>query len=1312
MRRRLILFLIPTFLLGLFSWGIYQFLWTPNGIRWVLEMIPRFSNVRCSAERVSGRLAGAMKVEGLEIAWPEGRIKIQKYESEMAPWMLWQGRLVFKQIRADHLSWEDLSQEKKPLNLNLPKISGFLTRLWLEVSSFDLEDIQYRSLNETPLVLTSIRGTLAWRYGFLAVHPLHFKDSHGSLKGRVGLSFLNPEIQSDLEWRPLKETAGLDRLIIQGRLLPGKNPEQMTGPVSLIGLTGSREKYLLKTELGVSGQQINFRKTNLQVKGRQGLIRGEGSLRFDKDDAVYQALFTLEELDFSPELKRSTRISGPVRLEGRGENLSGYFDLKNKAQTWEAFHLAGTLQGGFSGIEVQLKTSEWLQGLIEGRVQIQWKEGVTLEGALQGRQLRPEGIQRGWKGLVNLEARGRARWDDKGFQDGDLDLRFPESQFQGKTLQGGIKARLDQEGLRVEEAGLQGRGFRFSGKGILAEGLKIEGKVDDLSALWPEGRGSCQAQGRVRWRKDRFGGDIQLEGKDLAWGDVRIGGLKMDASLDQENKDTAIQGRVRLQTPAFRTYLGDSLFVEVKGTLAQQEIAFSGKSAQARVQAVLEGSYKNKLWQGKILQLLGETAQGKNFKLQSPAALQISPDRIQLSPSIFLGEGEERLQMATDLDLKNMTGFTSLNWQQIDLSRFGSYQGEVLFGRSTGQAEVKWLGPDRLQMQARADLHGTLPIKDRPLNLSRAGFTVSWDDAGLRASWNVETADQARLWGQAASAEKGHPALPRQITFNGQWEGLDLNYFSAMSHPAVRVEGRCSGQAAGEWWSEGVFKLKGNSKINSGSLGWKDPETHLNARVKMAEAGIDWQGNRLQGNLNLELEGYGKITGDFNLPLMNRFPVTMDGKGPIEASIKGDLRERGLMAALLPEAVLSGQGRIQGQVSARGTWDNPNLQGGFDLTEPEVEIRPLGIRIRNIAARGIFDQDRINITSLKMVSGPGAINGTALFRLKKWRIESLEGKLTGDRFQFVNRPGLEAQGSPRIDFSGSPDRLVVGGILEIPEALLSGGQPEKVKRASPDVVIVDRPVEPKQKETVLPIQGQIRLVLGKEVRLKADGLEGNLEGTVDMRLKDSRDIKAFGEIKMVQGTYLLQGQKLTITRGRVIFNGPAENPGLDVLAIRRIRGVQSMEKWVDEVRAGFMVTGTLNKPLIRLYSQPPLSDTDIMSYILFGQATSQGGGQQNMAVLGQAAKTLMGKVMKGGNVPGILNPDVLEVRSESSSDPAQSMLTVGKYLDPRLFLGVGGSLFSSSYAVILRYSLSRNLEIETKGGTSSGGGIYFRMNFE
>ena len=124
--------------------------------------------------------------------------------------------------------------------------------------------------------------------------------------------------------------------------------------------------------------------------------------------------------------------------------------------------------------------------------------------------------------------------------------------------------------------------------------------------------------------------------------------------------------------------------------------------------------------------------------------------------------------------------------------------------------------------------------------------------------------------------------------------------------------------------------------------------------------------------------------------------------------------------------------------------------------------------------------------------------------------------------------------------------------------------------------------------------------------MKVEGLNTLLKGNVRVTLKNSKDLKAEGEIRADQGVYLVQGSKLEITRGRLIFRGPPDNPGLHILAYRTIRGRQRLEDWVEEVKAGVVVTGTVRTPLVRLYSQPTMTESDIMSYILFGTPMGRG----------------------------------------------------------------------------------------------------------
>jgi hypothetical protein len=63
MKRWVLFFLIPIFILGLSSWGIYRLLWTPEGVRWLLKRFPAIPPSP-SAEKINGRLAGRLQLQG------------------------------------------------------------------------------------------------------------------------------------------------------------------------------------------------------------------------------------------------------------------------------------------------------------------------------------------------------------------------------------------------------------------------------------------------------------------------------------------------------------------------------------------------------------------------------------------------------------------------------------------------------------------------------------------------------------------------------------------------------------------------------------------------------------------------------------------------------------------------------------------------------------------------------------------------------------------------------------------------------------------------------------------------------------------------------------------------------------------------------------------------------------------------------------------------------------------------------------------------------------------------------------------------
>ena len=60
----------------------------------------------------------------------------------------------------------------------------------------------------------------------------------------------------------------------------------------------------------------------------------------------------------------------------------------------------------------------------------------------------------------------------------------------------------------------------------------------------------------------------------------------------------------------------------------------------------------------------------------------------------------------------------------------------------------------------------------------------------------------------------------------------------------------------------------------------------------------------------------------------------------------------------------------------------------------------------------------------------------------------------------------------------------------------------------------------------------------------------------------------------------------------------------------------------------------------------------------------------------------------------------------------RSLVTLGKYPTPKLFISYGQSLFGEGSLFRIRYSLSKHWEIETQTGEEMGGDIYYKIDFK
>jgi translocation and assembly module TamB len=234
-------------------------------------------------------------------------------------------------------------------------------------------------------------------------------------------------------------------------------------------------------------------------------------------------------------------------------------------------------------------------------------------------------------------------------------------------------------------------------------------------------------------------------------------------------------------------------------------------------------------------------------------------------------------------------------------------------------------------------------------------------------------------------------------------------------------------------------------------------------------------------------------------------------------------------------------------------------------------------------------------------------------------------------------------------------------------------------------------------------------------------------GSVELTLQDLDKNTSKGEIKVVKGKYRAFGAELEIIRGRLLYaGGPIDQPNLDILALRT----------VGEVRAGVTAGGGLRAPVIRLYSEPAMRDVDILAYILFGHPLGTGSTLEQAGMMAQVAASLLSPGQSAAlqeQIKDRLGLSTLEIQSGVSSgrmgykpvqtsppgiapvkpagEVSQTMVTVGKYLTPKLYFSYGRSLFTEGNLFRLRYDLYKHWQIETQTGGVSGVDLYYNIEF-
>ena len=204
-----------------------------------------------------------------------------------------------------------------------------------------------------------------------------------------------------------------------------------------------------------------------------------------------------------------------------------------------------------------------------------------------------------------------------------------------------------------------------------------------------------------------------------------------------------------------------------------------------------------------------------------------------------------------------------------------------------------------------------------------------------------------------------------------------------------------------------------------------------------------------------------------------------------------------------------------------------------------------------------------------------------------------------------------------------------------------------------------------------------------------------------------------GTLRTALGTYKAYGQQLDIEEGELRFTGPVNNPSINILAIR-----PNLTQ-----RVGVQISGTALLPVVRLYADPDLAESEKLSWLVLGRSGANGGAEA--AMLQQAAMALLGS--KGGGVStqiaDAFGLDEISVRGGSDGSAPGSTssntlgatgatVTLGKRLSRDFYVAYERSLAGTLGTLSIFYDLSKRFTLRAQTGEQSAVDVIFTVRYD
>ena len=816
-----------------------------------------------------------------------------------------------------------------------------------------------------------------------------------------------------------------------------------------------------------------------------------------------------------------------------------------------------------------------------------------------------------------------------------------------------------------------------------APSTELNAGLEASGTLLPEVAGTVQVRLSDSYlaRQKIFGiGHIDFSGRAHAAGEIALGLGENHLKLKIEHDAKSDAAELTVDAPNLAQFgygLGGRLagHAELSGSLATPRLQFSAHGADL----TLPGGQRT-------------AAIDATGDLAAPA-MRMNVDIKGYRGAGTLGMTEASIELQGSKENHTVKVSARIAQGNDELSEMTLKAKGGLNDSAPGRESLQWRGElDELDGQGALPFHllNTVPISlaRDSIQLGTADVTIAggqihfsgmqwtpqrWHSAGRFTGLSVRAVNMLQI-------EPLSDAI-QPMRFGGEW---DVNLDEHL-HGNLQVQ-----RESGDWVVDGNNGLR---------LGLSELRLSLRAEQDRLRAELDASGERL---------GEVKLKGDVPLSHTDTgWTITPDA--PLAGHLRLHSDDLSWLGPMLDSNLQSG-GRMNFDADLAGTILSPRLAGAANGEKLSLSILDKGIRLESGEIKASFEPDSVNIERLafsapytasprdklfgdfKIPAGTGQLSASGRIDLEGGKTEL---QITAERVPLLQRTDrwIIASGTGHARYANKT--LMLDGNIRADAGLIN--QPVSDRpRWSDDVQVTGRETP---KRLGPPISVEASLDFGDHFYIRASGLEGRLAGQLKVRGEPGNPLLVTGTIAAQDAVFEAYGQRLQVERGMVNFQGPLDDPGLNILALRKGLAVE----------AGVEVTGTVRRPAVRLVSTPDVPDGEKLSWIVLGRVPDSEGVDSSL-LLAAAGSILGGQSV--GQIGKTLGVDEISLSQETGEDSQQiNKVTVGKQLSARARISYQQDLSASGGITTFTFTLTPRITIVTRTGTEDAIDVFYTFRF-